>query len=96
MSGIPFCNSARQAKKINERNPTYIGSHSPVGHYRVAAQTFLIPVTLLATWFILRARVWNANLWHWIVLTVVLYSILQWFINILADAAEGLQTSYLA
>lgn len=96
MSGIPFCNSARQAKKINERNPTYIGSHSPMSHYRFAAHAFLIPVTLLATWFILRARVWNSNLWHWIVLIVVIYAILNWFINIIADAAEGLQTSFLA
>lgn len=96
LSGIPFCNSARQAKKINERNPSYIGSHSPMDHYRFAAHAFLIPVALLTTWFILRARVWNPNVWHWIVLTFVLIAILSWFINILADAAEGLQTSFLA
>jgi len=65
-------------------------------HYRFAAHAFLIPVALLICWFILRARVWNPNVWHWIVLTVVLIAILSWFINILADAAEGLQTSYLA
>ena len=96
LSGIPFCNSARQTKKINERNPSYIGSHSPMDHYRFAAHAFLIPVTLLTTWFILRARVWNPNVWHWLVLTFVIIAILSWFINILADAAEGIQTSFLA
>lgn len=65
-------------------------------HYRFAAHAFLIPAALLTTWFILRARVWNPNVWHWIVLTFVLIVILSWFINILADAAEGLQTSFLA
>lgn len=95
LSGIPFCNAARQAKKINERNPTYVGSQSPMNHYRFAAHAFLISAAILMTWFILRARVWNANLWHWIVLIVVLYAILNWFINILGDAAEGIQTSFL-
>lgn len=95
ITGIPFCNAARQAKKINERNPAFIGSHSPMSHYRFAAHAFVIPVTLLACWFILRARVWTPSLWHWIVLVVVILAIQHWFINILADAAEGLQTSYL-
>ncbi len=87
LSGIPFCNSARQAKKINERNPSYIGSHSPMAHYRFAAHAFLVPITLLASWFILRARVWNPNFWHWIILTFVIIAILSWFINIQADAS---------
>lgn len=96
LSGIPFCNSARQAKKINERNPSFIGSHSPMFHYRFAAHAFLIPITLLGSWFILRARVWSPNIWHWIILIFLIYMILNWFINIIADAAEGIQTSYLA
>lgn len=96
MSGIPFCNSARQAKKINERCPSYIGSHSPMFHYRFAAQCALLSLTLLATWFILKARVREADFWHWVCLNFVIFAIVSWFINILADAAEGLQTSYLA
>lgn len=66
-----------------------------MSHYRFAAYAFLVPITLLASWFILRARVWNPNVWHWIILTVVIISILSWFINVQADTAEGLQTSYL-
>lgn len=65
-------------------------------HYRFAAHAFLIPAALLMSWFILRARVSSPNFWHWLVLTFVLYAVLNWFINILPDASEGLQTSYLA
>jgi hypothetical protein len=96
LSGIPFCNSARQVKKLNERNPSFIGSHSPMNHYRFAAHAFLIPAALLMTWFILRARVWNPSIWHWIVLPFVLYMVMNWFINLLPDASEGIQTSVLA
>ena len=96
LSGIPFCNAARQTKKINERNPSFIGNHSPMSHYKFAVCAFLVPLTLLISWFILRARVWTPSLWHWIVLTVVIYSVLTWFIDILSDASEGLQTSFLS
>jgi glucan phosphoethanolaminetransferase (alkaline phosphatase superfamily) len=65
-------------------------------HYRFAAHAFLITAALLMSWFILRARVWSPNFWHWMVLIFVIYSILNWFINILPDAAEGLQTSFMA
>lgn len=96
MSGIPFCNSARQCKKINESSPTFVGSHSPMKHYRFAAHTFLVGLALLMTWFILRKRVNLPNFWHWVLLIVVLYMAVTWFIDIQAAAAEGIQTSYLA
>ncbi len=58
-----------------------------MNHYRFAAYCFVLAVTLIATWFILRSRVWNPNMWHWIVLIIVVYSIINWFVNIQADAA---------
>lgn len=67
-----------------------------MSHYKFAVYSFLVPLTLLISWFILRARVWTPSLWHWIVLTVVIYSVLTWFIDILSDASEGLQTSFLS
>lgn len=65
-------------------------------HYKFAANTFLISAALLMSWFILRARVIQPTFWHWLTLAFVLYAIVQWFANILGDAAEGLQTSFLA
>ena len=48
------------------------------------------------TWFILRYRVWSPNFWHYAVLIVVIYMIITWFVDIHADAAEGLQTASLS
>ena len=96
MTGIPFCNSARQCKKICERCPAFIGSHSPMRHYKFAAHIFCVAAVFLMTWFIVRKRVWFANFWHYAILIVVIYAILTWFINIQGDAAEGLQTAFLA
>lgn len=96
MSGIPFCNSARQCKKINERCPAFIGSHSPMKHFRFAAHVFCVAAVFLMTWFILRKRVWYSNFWHYVILIVVIYAVLTWFVSIQADAAEGLQTAFLS
>ena len=65
-------------------------------HFRFAAHVFCVAAVFLMTWFILRKRVAHSNFWHYVILIVVIYAILTWFINIQADAAEGLQTSYLA
>lgn len=96
MSGIPFCNSARQCKKINESCPTFVGSHSPMGHYKFVAHTFLISLLLLMTFFILRKRVMSPGFWNIVLLLTLLYMCVTWFIDIHAAAAEGIQTSYLA
>lgn len=95
MTGIPFCNAARQCKKVNERCPSFIGSHSPMKHYRFAAHVLCVSAVFLMTWFILRRRVWFSNFWHYVILIVVIYMIVTWFIDIHASASEGIQTSYL-
>ena len=94
MSGIPFCNSARQCKKICGNSEHFIGSYSPMKHYRFAAHVLCVAAVFLMTWFILRARMWNPGFWHYAILIVVIYMIVTWFIDIHADAAEGIQTSY--
>ena len=96
MSGIPFCNSARQCKKICDHSDHFIGGYSPMKHYRFAAHILCVAAVVLMTWFILRARVGHPNFWHWVLLVVVIYTIVTWFVDIHADAAEGIQTSYLA
>lgn len=96
MSGIPFCNAARQTKKINDRCPAYIGNQSPMKHYSFAAHVFCVAAVFLMTWFILRKRVPFHGFWHIAILIFVIYGVLTWFISIHSDAAEGIQTSYLA
>lgn len=96
MSGIPFCNSARQCKKICESDPTFIGSHSPMKHYKFAAHVFCVAAVFLMTWFILRKRVNFPGFWHYAILIVLIYMCITWFVDMQAAAAEGIQTSYLA
>ena len=96
ISGIPYCNSARNCKKICESSPTFIGSQSPIKHYKFAAHVLCVSAVFLMTWFILRYRVQYPNVWHYILLIVVIYMSVTWFIDMIANAAEGLQTSYLA
>jgi glucan phosphoethanolaminetransferase (alkaline phosphatase superfamily) len=96
MSGIPFCDAARECKKICQTSKHFVGDYSPIKHYRFAAHVLCVAAVFLMTWFILRKRVWGPDFWHYAVLIVVIYAIVTWFVDIHADAAEGLQTSYLA
>lgn len=65
-------------------------------HFRFAAHVLCVAAVFLMTWFILRKRMVNPSFWHYFVLIIVIYAIVTWFIDIHADAAEGLQTSYLS
>ena len=96
MSGIPFCNAARQCKKICGNSEHFVGSYNPMKHYRFAAHVLCVAAVFLMTWFILRARMINPGFWHYVLLIVVIYMIVTWFVDIHADAAEGIQTSYLS
>ena len=64
-------------------------------HYRYAAHVLLVTSSFIGAWFILRARVWNFGFWNLTLLIVVIYITVTFFIGLHADAAEGLQTSYL-
>lgn len=87
MSGIPFCNASRECKKICENSKTFVGTHSPIKHYRFIAHTFLLTAVLIAAWFILRARLWVYGFWHLTLIIVVIYITITWFIDIHAHAA---------
>ena len=65
-------------------------------HYRFAAHVLCVAAVFLMTWFILRARMWQPGFWNYVLLIVVIYMIVTWFVDIHADSAEGLQTSYLS
>ena len=41
-------------------------------------------------------RTFNFDLWQVAVLVLTIYGTITWFVGIHTDAAEGLQTSYLA
>ena len=53
-------------------------------------------MAFLASYFVLRAIHPHFSIWQLGILVVFLYAIITWFVDIHADAAEGLQTSFLA
>jgi len=87
LSGIPFCDSARQCKKICDRSHHFIGTHSAIKHYRFVAHVACVTLAVLASYFVLRYRVWDFGIWHLAFLVIWIYAILTWFIDIHADAA---------
>ncbi len=96
ISGIPFCNASRECRKICENSKNFIGVHSPIKHYRFVSHVLLVALALISGWFILRTRLWVYSFWNIVLIIVVAYITVTWFIDLHADAAEGLQTSYLS
>lgn len=64
-------------------------------HYRFAASVFLTTVGYLLAHIYANKRVLNFTWWHNVILVIIVYAIVCWFINIDADAAEGISTSFL-
>jgi hypothetical protein len=96
LSGIPYCNAARQCQAICERTHLFSSDHTCVRLYRIAAQLFVVTLTVLLSYAILQARTNYAS--TIIVALIVLFSYLSatHFVDIHSNAAEGLVTCYLA
>eukprot|EP00919_Chromeraceae_sp_WS-2016_P055313 GHVR01131432.1.p1 GENE.GHVR01131432.1~~GHVR01131432.1.p1 ORF type:complete len:258 (+),score=-12.44 GHVR01131432.1:1127-1900(+) len=87
LTGIPYCNSARQCKMLCDRSHQFIGTHSAMKHYRFAAHIFCVASVALMTYFILKYRVHNFGFWHVAIGVTMIYAIVTWFIDIHADSA---------
>jgi hypothetical protein len=96
LTGIPFCDSARQCARLCDRSNQFVGYHSAMKHYRFAAHIACVSFVFFWALWILNYRTFNYNLWQLAILIVFIIGIVTWFIGIHTDAAEGLQTSYLA
>ena len=95
ITGIPFCNAARECKKVCEASKQFVGVNSPKKHYRFCAHVFCVSLLFLAGWLITRKNLMHYGFWHYALLIVVAEICVTWFIKIHSDVAEGLQTSYL-
>lgn len=96
LSGIPFCNAARNCSYLCDSSNQFIGNHSSIKHFRFLASVFLVGLVVFMTQFILNYRTSAIGFWNIFLGISVIYVTLTWFINIHADSAESLQTSYLA
>ena len=95
LSGVPFCDSARNCSHVCHKSKQFIGNHSSIKHLRFMIFTFLISLLCFMTQWILNYRTLNIGFWHLVIGVVVIYAIVSWFIEIHTASAEALQTSYL-
>lgn len=96
LTGIPFCDAARQCAKLCDRSAQFVGYHSAMKHYRLAAHIASVCFVFFWAFWILNYRTFNFDLWNVAIVILAIYGTVTWFIGIHADSAEGLQTSYLA
>jgi hypothetical protein len=96
LTGIPFCDAARQCGKLCDRSNQFVGYQSALKHYRLAAHIACVSFIFFWGFWILNYRTLNYDLWNVAILVMAIVGTVTWFIGIHADAAEGLQTSYLA
>lgn len=64
-------------------------------HYRFVASTFLVTLLYILGSIYVNKRVVNFYWWQNVVLIVISYAVICWFVDISADAAEGISTSFL-
>lgn len=65
-------------------------------HYRFVASVFLTALGYLLGHIYANKRLAAFTWWHNVVLVVAVYATVCWFVNIDADSAEGISTSFFA
>jgi len=73
-----------------------VGGFNLIKHYRFVASVFLTALGYLLGQIYANKRVAGFTWWHNVILVLIAYIVVCWFINIDADAAEGISTSFLA
>ena len=96
LSGEPFCNSARECYDVCiHATDQFVGGFNPMKHYRFVASTFLTALLYILGSIYVNKRVVNFYWWQNVVLIVISYAVICWFVDISANAAEGISTSFL-
>jgi len=96
LSGIPYCNAARQCQAICLRTDLFYSDDTCIRLYRIAAQIFVVTLSVLITLIIISAKANYMGMVNLIVLICYCYLMATHFVDIHSNAAEGLVTCYLA
>lgn len=94
LSGIPYCNSARECAKICHANDQFVGNYNPLKHLRFVITVFAVAFCTLFGFIFANIRLNTLSFWHIAFVIVVVYAVLSWFIDICVDAAESIATSF--
>ena len=95
LTGITYCNAARNCELLNEKSKLFVGSQSILYFYRICAYSFTVGTVFLATYFIQKSKIGYINLYSMCFLLVLSYCILNYFVDFHANKAEGIQICFL-
>lgn len=96
LSGIPYCNAARQCQALCERSHLFTSDHTCIRLYRMSAQILLVSLTALFTFIVLFNKTDYANFIIVGLIVLVSYLSTTLFADLHSNAAEGIFTCYLA
>lgn len=87
LSGVPFCNSARNCANLCEKSKQFVGNHSAIKHYRFIAFVFLTSLLCFMTQWILNYRTFSICPCNFAIGVVIIYGTIAWFIDIHTSSA---------
>ena len=87
LTGIPFCDSARQTARLCDRSNQFVGYHSAMKHYRFAAHISIISFIFFWAYWILNYRTFNFDVWNVVILILFIYGTVSFFVGIHTDTA---------
>lgn len=95
LTGIPYCNSARNCELLCRRTSLFSGSHSCLQMYRAASNWINIGLVLLMCYSLMKGRTSDVSLLSLLLIGILAWCTSTYFIGLHTDAAEGLQVSFL-
>ena len=96
LSGIPYCDAARQCEAICEETNLFESDHTCIRLYRIAAQIFVVGLSALLTLIVFGAKTSYLSTFALAVTVMYCYLMSTHFADIHSNGAEGLVTCYLA
>lgn len=95
LTGIPYCNAARNCEVLCSTSKLFVGSQSVMFFYRLCAHVFLVGISILICYFLMKGKMSGISVESLLFILVFSYCVVTFFVDIHADAAEALQIAYL-
>lgn len=95
LTGIPYCNAARQCQAVCQQTNLFSNNQTCIRLYRIAAQIFVVSLSVLFTFIIFKARTSYVSTIVLAVTVCTCYLMSTHFVDIHSNAGEGLVTCYL-
>ena len=96
LTGIPYCNAARNCETLCQNSRLFIGSQSAIFFYRLCSHVFCISTVLCLSYWLMESKTGEIKITSLLLIILLSYMVVTYFIDIHADAGEALQISYLS